>query len=412
MAQKLSNKEVANRPDKPESAITFIKKILKQGDHGPDFKTEDGLFCSDYVTVTYKDNSTKKYERQALNNLNEELVAEYVARGPFTKSIDITGKMFGKRQQETLRVAKFIKTGEFGGQEGGGKKVNLGIVFENDFFARITQALEGKKMLHEKTKRGIDTYSTAVTYILKMTSEMKGSAPISAEDTGSRNTKRPIVAKFKKLYIAPNSHTKHGALLSDLDIHHKSGTSHLSLKYGATLTFMNAGVSKVLNEKEMKAGSIKNQEGKNILATFGIDETIFCDVFNKYGKQNFKSDSGSVDLNAEQKESLTNLLKTGIGSGYWMVHGQPDQSVNFYYMDTDKNKIASKAPNTVQINYGGSRGNGKRVDIEFETDYFQFKVNIRNKQRGLYPSHIMLDYTTKDAIGKTNITNSSDPTRF
>lgn len=162
----------------------------------------------------------------------------------------------------------------------------------------------------------------------------------------------------------------------------------------------------------MKAGEIKNTEGKNILATFGIDETIFCDVFNKYGKQNFKSDSGSVNLNAQQKASLTNLLKTGIGSGYWMVHGQPDQSVNFYYMDTAKNKIASKAPNTVQINYGGSRGNGKRVDIEFETDYFEFKVNIRNKQRGLYPSHIMLDYTTKDAIGKTNITNSSDPDRF
>ena len=412
MAQKLSNTEVANRPLKPESAITFINKILKQGDYGPDFKTEDGLFCSDYVTVTYKDGSTKKYERQTLTSLNEDLAAEYIARGPFTKSIDITGKMFGKKQQQTLRIAKFIKTAEFGGQEGGGKKVNLGIVFENDFFARINEALEGKKMLNEKTKRGIDTYSTAVNYILKMTSEMKNSAPVSAEDTGSRNTKRPIVATGRQLYIAPNDHTKHGALLSDLDIHHKSGTSHLSLKYGATLTFMNAGVSKVLNQKEMKAGEIKNIEGKNILATFGINETIFCDVFNKYGKENFKSDSGEVKLSSQQKASLTNLLKTGMGSGYWMVHGQPDKSVNFYYMDSAKNRIASKAPDTVQINYGGSRGNGKRVDVQFSTPYFDFKVNIRNKQRGLYPSHIMLDYTTKDAIGKTNITNSSSPDRF
>jgi len=411
MAQKLSNKEVANRPEKPESAATFINKILKQGGRGADFKTEDGLFCSDYVTVTYKDKSKKKYERQTLKNLNEALVAEYIARGPFTKSIDITGKMFGKKEQQTLKVAKFIKTGEFGGQEGG-KKVNLGIVFEQTFFPRVLEALEGfPPMLNEK-KKGINSYSMAVTYILQKTSEMKNSAPVSAEDTGSRNTKRPIVAANKKLYIAPNDHTKHGALLSDLDIHHKSGTSHLSLKYGSTLTFMNAGVSKVLNEKEIKAGKIVNKEGKNILETFGIDETIFCDVFRKYGKQNFQSDSGPFDLTAPQKESLTNLLKTGIGSGYWMVHGQPDQSVNFYYMNTAKNRIASKAPNTVQINYGGSRGNAKRVDIEFETDYFQFKVNIRNKQRGLYPSHIMLDYTTKEAIGKTNITNSSDPDRF
>ena len=79
MAQKLSNKEVANRPEKPQSAITFINKILKQGVYGADFKTEDGLFCSDYVTVTYKDGSTKKYERQTLTSLNEDLAAEYIA---------------------------------------------------------------------------------------------------------------------------------------------------------------------------------------------------------------------------------------------------------------------------------------------------------------------------------------------
>ena len=119
----LSNKEVSNRPEKPQSAETFIKKILKEDGLGPDFKTDDGLFCSDYVTVTYNDNSTKKYERQSLKKVNEEMIAEYIARGPFTKSIDITGKFFGSNKQQTLKVSKFVKTGEFGGQEGGGWKV-------------------------------------------------------------------------------------------------------------------------------------------------------------------------------------------------------------------------------------------------------------------------------------------------
>jgi len=405
----LSNKEVSNRPEKPQSAETFIKKILKEDGLGPDFKTDDGLFCSDYVTVTYNDNSTKKYERQSLKKVNEEMIAEYIARGPFTKSIDITGKFFGSNKQQTLKVSKFVKTGEFGGQEGG-KKVNLGIVFENDFYGRLEEALEGKRLLNERNQ-GIDSYSTAVSYILKKTSEMKKSPAISVEDTGGRNTSRPIQASAGSLYIAPNDHTKHGALLSDIDVHHKSGKSHLSLKYGATLTFMNAGVSKVLNEKEMKTGVITNVQGKNILAAFGIDEQLFCDVFNKYGS-GAKFPTVTTQLSNKQKALCRNLLSTGVGSGYWMVHGQPNQSVNFYYMDSQKNKVASTPPTEVEINYGGSRGVGKRVDVQFSNQYFDFKLNIRNKQSGLYPSHIMLDYTTKDAIGKLNITNTTNITNL
>ncbi len=32
-----------------------------------------------------------------------------------------------------------------------------------------------------------------------------------------------------------------------------------------------------------------------------------------------------------------------------------------------------------------------------------FKLNIRNKQGGLYPSHLMLDYTSKVGTGKQQI---------
>ena len=57
---------------------------------------------------------------------------------------------------------------------------------------------------------------------------------------------------------------------------------------------MNAGVSKILNEKEMKTGTISNIQGKNILAAFGIDEQMFCDVFNKYGKTTEKFPSVEI----------------------------------------------------------------------------------------------------------------------
>ena len=41
--------------------------------------------------------------------------------------------------------------------------------------------------------------------------------------------------------------------------------------------------------------------------------------------------------------------------------------------------------------------------IEFSNNFYDFQMNIRNKQRGLYPSHIMLDYTSKPATGKKKL---------
>ena len=416
MAQMLSKKEIAYKTE--VKTTTFINKILSLDGHGPDFKTEDGLFCSDFATVTYHDQTTKIYKRQVAKNDNESLVKEYIARGPFVEGrgkIEVTGKFFGSEKTEALSVNKFLKTGEFGGQDGI-KKKNLGIVFEKDFFERLQEALVGKKMLHESTKKGLDDYSTAVHYILKKTSGKEtggqNSPANKVKDTGSKNTSRPIVATKTSLYIEPNSPLKHGTLLADVKVLHKSGVSNLSLKYGKTLTFMNAGVMQIFKESEMKTRELKNDVGKNILAAFGIDEELFCEVFNQYGKKSFKDESGKKKLNGAQKKLLSNLLSTGIGADYWMVHGQENKSVNFYYMDETKNKTASAAPDEVLINYGGAGGRAKRVDVEFSNTYFDFSLNIRNKQSGVYPSHIMLDYTTKAAIGKTPIDNNSNPDEF
>jgi hypothetical protein len=49
----------------------------------------------------------------------------------------------------------------------------------------------------------------------------------------------------------------------------------------------------------------------------------------------------------------------------------------------------------VVVYYGGIDGKGKRIDLVFESAKYFFKVNIRNKQGGLYPTHIMCDYKAK-----------------
>ena len=66
----------------------------------------------------------------------------------------------------------------------------------------------------------------------------------------------------------------------------------------------------------------------------------------------------------------------------------------FYKIDKDYTDTASNI-STPKIYYGGDSGKGKRIDITFESPTYSFKINIRNKQGGLYPSHIMCDYKTK-----------------
>ena len=406
----LSIKEVANRPEKPQSAITFISKIFKEGNLGADFKTEDGIFCSDFVEVTYADKTKIKYERSADKKQNQRLIQEYIARtGPEVKGVNVTGRFFGQKKKSVVKVSKFTKTGEFGGMDSSGKRINLGIKFEKDLYAKMYDCLEGKKCLNNKGQ-GIGDYASAANYIINASSEKVGKSPaIKFEDTGKRNTPRPIVASAGSLYINPPQHSKHGALLSDIDVVHASGSrSYLSLKYGSTLTFMNAGVSKILNEREMKTGTISNIQGKNILAAFGIDEQMFCDVFNKYGKTNERFPRVVTTAREYNSKLLNQLISTGMGSEYWMVHGQPNGSVNFWFMDSARNKAFSSITGNVIVYYGGKSGKGKRLDVDFSNQYFDFTLNIRNKQRGLYPSHIMLDYTSKEAIGKTNITNKTN----
>ena len=88
-----------------------------------------------------------------------------------------------------------------------------------------------------------------------------------------------------------------------------------------------------------------------------------------------------------------------------MVHGLPPNNVWFWNMTAAINQGASKPLMTgpIWVYYGGKLGNGKRIDMEFSNAYFDFKLNIRNKQGGLYPSHLMLDYKSKLATGKHQI---------
>jgi hypothetical protein len=208
---------------------------------------------------------------------------------------------------------------------------------------------------------------------------------------GAKNQSRPLNFKSGGPEVAFSAGSA-AETLTDITIKKGETKYYLSAKFGNTLTFFNSGVTKVLPADEIKSGEIKNSDGKALLETFGIDNKIFCQVFNDYPDGNFSNYSGpSTDYDVTK---IQNLIKSGIGEGYYMVKAGGKGGAEFYKIDKDYVDTASNV-SAPQVLYGGESGKGKRIDITFNSPTYSFKVNIRNKQGGLYPSHIMCDYNKK-----------------
>ena len=58
---------------------------------------------------------------------------------------------------------------------------------------------------------------------------------------------------------------------------------------------------------------------------------------------------------------------------------------------------AAKITSGVTVYYGRMNGAGKGVNMTCESKHYNFTFNIRNKQGGLYPTHVMCDYKKKKA---------------
>jgi hypothetical protein len=100
------------------------------------------------------------------------------------------------------------------------------------------------------------------------------------------------------------------------------------------------------------------------------------------------------------KSTLSKFMQTAIGANYFMIH-ELNGKIYYWWVGEKENKeYANISGSSIKVFYGGKKGNGKRIDVEFSNKYYDFKMNIRNKQGGQYPSHIMLDYTSKSAIKK------------
>ena len=224
---------------------------------------------------------------------------------------------------------------------------------------------------------------------------LKDKKDIEIIDEGALNKPRPLKFSGSSVYVGgPLSNV--GPTVTDITLKTDKGPMYLSLKMGSTVTFFNSGVMKFLTKKDIDEGTIRVKEGKALLDTLGIDHQMFIDVFQQYDPKARKAPKKEINVTTKvNKKRLTDFLASGVGYGYYLVHAASptkDSITEFYIDKGDVLKYVQPQSVVVQYPTGGS---AKRIDVVIETPKFTFKVNIRNKQGGTYPSHVMCDYKIK-----------------
>ena len=395
---------------------TLFDKALNRNGKVNRFSTDIGTVEVAGFTVTCKSagkHTTRPYQdfREIKGNASKEFSAKMlfdeVCRQGFRgrNGIEFTCNIAGdgiprsvSSRDVYLDLEDFTKTGEFGGQVKGGTKVNMGNVYENDLTQALIDHCSGKKP---------KKYQDHVSKIVEAMVKKYGEAPTQALGEGGKNQARPLKKKGNNIIISAGGSTatnEIGSTLTDITLTVAGKPVYLSVKFGSTLSFFNCGIKgtgkgklNLFPEASLIAGEVPD-DGQEYLEMFGIDQQKFIDVFANYGKVTGTTVDNHIEqttLSPSGKKALQEMIKSGVGYGYWMVHYTGSQLECYEIVKAYMNKAASLVGNTVEINYGGATGKGKRIDMIFETKSYDFKFNIRNKQGGVYPTHTNGDYYKK-----------------
>lgn len=342
-----------------------VKELFRTIKAYPDLTLNDPLVLDPKSPNTVKISRSLQRDSKFINYLNDELDIELDP---------INGSKWNGIS---------IKWGE--GSRGGRGIKSKGLGFEGELTSDLELLRE--EGISESNKDQFK-YPDLIIEISKELGLKEGNFTVTPE--GEKNQSRPLGFKSGGPVVEFSAGSA-AETLTDITIDKKGTKYYLSAKYGNTLTFFNSGITKILPASEIKSGKITNSDGIALLDTFGIDNETFCKVFNDYPDGNFSELSGATTKYSISK--IKNLVKSGIGEGYYMVKAG-GKSSQFEHIDSAYANTASDVSSPV-VYYGGLGGNGKRVDITFESPTYKFKINIRNKQGGLYPTHIMCDYVKK-----------------
>lgn len=337
-----------------------------------------GVFLTEHQRVyDYLYDKFKRTDPIALSKAPAEKKIIKVSRG-FQASLELAQV---KRDLKLNNVK--LQFGE--GSRGGRGSANRGMQFERD----LTDDLN--TWWNDETEYKSRFNKTVIEEMAKYYGWGKVKT-FDVNNEGGLNQKRPLIFTDQP-YIGKAGDQYIGPTVTDITVTGGRKKVFLSLKATSTVTFFNAGVTKYLVAEEMKKfGTIKNEQGKQLLKMLGLSPTKLAAVFNSYGG---KMDRFQENVFSKMdKPKFIKFLKSGIGYGYHYVHAKKPTEIHHFEMTKAfMEKLAN--PTSAIAYYGGKTSAGKRVDIEIDTPYITLKINIRNKQGGIYPSHIMCDYVFK-----------------
>lgn len=321
---------------------------------------------------------------------DEELSNTYVSYDRFNEIL----------KKYNLKWSNIFK-GAFSGYEKGLEGTNKGNAFEVTF----------AKNYEEIYQREIERQLNAETGSFAPKNGMQ-----SIHSCGSLNNRRPLMmTNDGQIVVGDSDIASTGDKVADVkvDTVGRRGTINLSLKSGTTVSFCNAGVSKLFpassfakyleDERngilEYHDGSANGMTGNDLLQFFGIDPIKFADVFVQYRND---KDSKKIKSAKKDEEDVTQLIASNpnfykfvcsvIGYDYILIH-ELGSDIHCYDLKSqeDLDNFIGRleyAKVLYPIN-----GEAKRIDIVVKYSNIIIKFNIRNKQSGIFPSHLMSDYT-------------------
>ena len=264
------------------------------------------------------------------------------------------------------------------GSSGNRGAKNRGNLFEEQFANGLLKWWAGEAV-DGSMRKAIDD--------LDKTYDLSDSKKFVVKIEGGENTKRPL--QFDSGIYLANPKGKGndvGKSVTDITLETDKGPIYLSLKLGGTTTFFNVGVRTILTPQEIQKGQITNQKGLALLNLFGVDQEKFCKIFTG------DLPGGEVVRNAPySKPAMKKLLESGIGYNYHIIHKFPGRILSKKMDQTAMQRAAKTGDLT--IFYGGKTGTGKRIDMEFASSTYSFKINIRDTQgKDGFPTRMMCDF--------------------
>lgn len=367
---------------------TFVKKFLSMDGKENKFLTSEGLFTPHALVLDIEGNpyafeNTEKRDYEIILKRVEQAINISGAKS----KIQFTGRFDNTSQIKTIKLTEIEKTGEFGGQgAGSGKKENLGLVFEREFYESLVHILDPSNKKGRYDKQARDT-------VERIGKEKR--LPLSEViAVGELNQRRPLKISPGSLTLGSGEEDI-GSTVTDITLKYNGKVEvYLSLKFQSTLAFANIGIGTVFTESDMKKYTLSDN-AMTVLQIFGLDYISFCETFNKYPHSE-KIINHKIDVTKKvNRSAITKLLKQMMGYGYVMVHGKGPNNVEIYDVDQEYFNRATTISGPIIAFYGGTTGTGKKVIVNCESSLYKFSFNFRNKGGKLYPSHIMCDYKKK-----------------